>query len=72
VHRRLVESGIAENSLLKVVKKAPDFNLQNPTGESVSLKELLDKEPVVLNFYRGCWCPYCNLELNAYQKRFPE
>lgn len=70
VTRRLVESGIAEKSL-KVGDKAPDFDLPNATGEEVRLKELLDKGPVILNFYRGGWCPYCNLELNAYQKRLP-
>ena len=71
VTRRLVESGIAKNSL-KVGDKAPDFNLPNATGEEVRLKELLDKGPVVLNFYRGGCCPYCNLELNAYQKHLQE
>ena len=70
VTRRLVESGIAEKSL-KVGDRAPDFNLTNATGEEVRLEELLEKGPVVLNFYRGGWCPYCNLELNAYQKLLP-
>jgi len=69
--RRLVDSGIAEKSL-KVGEKAPDFNLPNPQGESVNLHSLLEKGPVVLNFYRGGWCPYCNLELNAYQKRLQD
>ena len=69
--RRLVDSGIAEKSL-KVGEKAPDFNLPNPQGESVNLPSLLEKGPVVLNFYRGGWCPYCNLELNAYQKRLQD
>ena len=71
VTRRLVESGIADNSL-KVGDKVPDFNLPNAAGEEVRLKELLDKGPVILNFYRGGWCPYCNLELNAYQKHLPD
>ena len=71
VTRRLVESGIADNSL-KVGDKVPDFNLPNAVGEEVRLKELLDKGPVILNFYRGGWCPYCNLELNAYQKHIPD
>lgn len=71
VTRRLAESGIAEKSL-KVGDRAPDFNLPNATGEEVRLKELLDKGPVVLNFYRGGWCPYCNLELNAYQRLLPD
>ena len=69
--RRLVESGIAENSL-KVGEKAPDFNLPNPKGDQVGLSGLLEKGPVVLNFYRGGWCPYCNLELKAYKDKLPE
>jgi peroxiredoxin len=69
--RRLVDSGIAENSL-KVGVKAPDFNLPNPSGNSVSLNDLLQKGPVVLNFYRGGWCPYCSLELKAYKNHLPE
>lgn len=65
--RRLADTGIAQNSL-KVGKKAPDFELPNVKGESVNLHSLLEQGPVVLNFYRGGWCPYCNLELNAYNK----
>ena len=38
----------------------------------VSLSSLLKKEPVVLSFYRGEWCPFCNLELRAYQQALPE
>ena len=71
VTRRLAESGIAEKSL-KAGDKAPDFDLPNASGEAVRLKELIDKGPVVINFYRGGWCPYCNLELNAYQRRLQE
>jgi len=69
--RRLADTGIAQNSL-KVGEKAPDFDLPNPKGESVNLHSLLEKGPVVLNFYRGRWCPYCNLELNAYQKHLQD
>jgi len=65
--RRLADTGIAQNSL-KVGQKAPDFELPNVKGESVNLHSLLEQGPVVLNFYRGGWCPYCNLELNAYNK----
>lgn len=69
--RRLVDTGIAEKSL-KLGEKAPDFNLPNPNGEQVGLQGLLEKGPVVLNFYRGGWCPYCNLELKAYKDKLPE
>ncbi len=66
----LENSGIAENAL-KVGDIAPDFQLPNPVGDSVSLSDLLKNGPVVLTFYRGGWCPYCNLELRALQQQLP-
>ncbi|ANU13267.1 hypothetical protein B481_3452 [Planococcus halocryophilus Or1] len=53
---------------LKTGEKAPNFNLPNATGETVELYEQLKQGPVVLTFYRGNWCPYCNMELRAYQQ----
>jgi len=52
---------------LNVEDKAPSFSLSNAVGETISLKSLLEKGKVVLTFYRGSWCPYCNLQLNQYQ-----
>lgn len=46
---------------------APDFALPNAVGKSIVLKDLLRSGPVVLTFYRGGWCPYCNIQLRAYQ-----
>jgi peroxiredoxin len=46
---------------------APDFALNDSTGAPVTLGELLAGGPVVLAFYRGAWCPYCNAQLRAYQ-----
>ena len=51
---------------------APSFELPNQHGQSVQLTELLAKGPVVVTFYRGSWCPYCNLQLKALQARLPE
>lgn len=48
--------------------KAPDFTLVDSTGQKITLSEELLKGPVVLIFYRGTWCPFCNLELKAYQR----
>ncbi|MCI4651514.1 peroxiredoxin-like family protein [Phaeodactylibacter sp.] len=53
---------------LSVGDKAPKFSLSNAIGETVTLKSLLEKGKVVLTFYRGTWCPYCNLQLNQYQR----
>jgi peroxiredoxin len=51
---------------------APNFTLNNAAGKEISLKEKLAQGPVILTFYRGGWCPYCNLELRAYQKLLPQ
>ena len=52
--------------------RAPNFRLPNAQGGSVELNGVLKRGPVVLAFYRGQWCPYCNLELRAYQKALPQ
>lgn len=51
----------------KVGDQAPDFALLDQTGEEVRLSSLLLRGPVVLIFYRGEWCPYCNLQLRTFQ-----
>ncbi|MEM9082142.1 MAG: peroxiredoxin-like family protein [Planctomycetota bacterium] len=56
----------------RVGDTAPNFTLPGPTGEQVELKNLLNNGPVVLTWYRGGWCPYCNIQLKAYQDRLDE
>jgi peroxiredoxin len=67
----LAASGITDRAL-KTGDIAPDFGLPDATGTAVRLSDLLAKGPVVVSFYRGGWCPYCNLELRALQKALPE
>ncbi|WP_086930899.1 peroxiredoxin-like family protein [Agarilytica rhodophyticola] len=62
--QELADSGQVEKSL-KVGDKAPRAVLLDPNGDEVTLEELLAKGPVVLTFYRGVWCPYCNIDLKA-------
>jgi peroxiredoxin len=62
----LIASGQAQRAS-KAGDPAPQFTLKDPDGRPVSSRELLDREPLVLSFYRGVWCPYCNLELQALQ-----
>jgi peroxiredoxin len=50
---------------LMVGDVAPDFTAKNQNGKDVNLKELLKSGSVVLLFYRGEWCPYCNRQLKA-------
>jgi peroxiredoxin len=69
--RKLAESGIAKNAL-QVGAKAPDFRLPEARGGIQSLSSLLSEGPVIVTFYRGGWCPFCNLQLRAYQSVLPE
>jgi peroxiredoxin len=48
--------------------QAPSFVLPNAVGKQVSLDQLLARGPVVISFYRGLWCPFCNLEQRALQQ----
>lgn len=66
----LIASGQAE-STLKVGTVAPAFTLPEADGGDVSSVDLLARGPLVLSFYRGVWCPYCNIELDALQEAWP-
>ncbi len=67
----LVASGAAKRAA-KVGDKAPAFVLKDPDGKDVSSAELLSHGPLVLTFYRGVWCPYCNLDIQGLQDALPE
>lgn len=67
----LLASGITATAL-KAGDKAPDFALTDVHGQTETLAALLRQGPVVVSFYRGGWCPYCNLELRALQQILPE
>ncbi|HVV45365.1 MAG TPA: peroxiredoxin-like family protein [Bryobacteraceae bacterium] len=67
----LIASGIRA-SALKEGDTAPDFALQDAHGHMVALRTLLDRGPVVISFYRGSWCPFCNLELRGLQRVLPQ
>ena len=66
-----VENSGIVSSAKQVGDVAPDFTLTNALGKSVSLSEYLKKGDVVLTWYRGGWCPYCNLTLHALQEELP-
>jgi peroxiredoxin len=61
---RLRASGLAQSSL-QPGEMAPDFELPDTDGRPVSLEATLRNGPAVVTFYRGGWCPYCNLALRA-------
>lgn len=67
----LEDCGMIEN-VLKEGDTAPDFILVNIKGEQVSLKQLLTKQKLIITFYRGGWCPYCSMELQAWEGVYEE
>lgn len=76
--KKAFKEGIAAVEAAKVVDKAkkvgdlaPDFTLRNAVGKEVKLSDELKDGPVVLTWYRGGWCPYCNIALAALQEELP-
>jgi peroxiredoxin len=67
----LIESGVAQRAK-KAGDVAPSFSLRDPEGNIVNSADLLKRGPLVLSFYRGVWCPYCNMELQALEAVKPE
>ena len=66
----VVALGLADTAIT-VGDHAPEFVLPDVTGAQVRLSTLLETGPVVVSFYRGGWCPYCNIELHALQEALP-
>jgi len=70
-NRRLAEAGLPERAL-RPGQRAPEFVLPDATGRSVESRRLLARGPLVIKFYRGAWCPYCNLDVQAWQRHLAE
>jgi peroxiredoxin len=68
---KLAATGIASRALKKG-QNMPEFELPDATGTIVRSRDLLAKGPLLISFYRGEWCPYCNLELKALQDRLAD
>jgi peroxiredoxin len=74
INERAVEDLFAtgiEQHILPVGAKAPEFALTDSTGRLVKSSDLLALGPVILNFFRGRWCPYCITELEAWRDLYP-
>ena len=67
---RIEENKVAPG--LSVGERTPDFELPDPNGKPVRLSESLAQGPVVLSFFRGDWCPICNLQLRALERAIPD
>jgi peroxiredoxin len=67
----LIASGAAAKAL-RVGEQAPAFVLSDADGKRVSSADLLMQGPLIVTFYRGVWCPYCNMDLQAIESELPE
>ena len=70
-NEELINSGILKRAL-NVGATMPSFALADAHGKTQTSTDLLAKGPIVIVFYRGAWCPYCNLYLRSMQKYLPE
>lgn len=69
--KALIENGQAQRAL-QAGDLAPDFTLHDGDDRRINSRDLIVRGPLVVSFYRGVWCPYCNLELQALQAALPE
>lgn len=67
----MADSGVAEESL-RIGMRPLDFTLNNQHDQPVNLEQTLQRGPVVISFFRGIWCSYCSLELQALQQALPD
>lgn len=70
-HIEELRKGLAKTAL-KAGDRAPRIALINAKGALLDIESLLSRGPAIVTFYRGGWCPYCNLELRAFQEIMPE
>jgi peroxiredoxin len=68
---KLAASGILDKVLMRG-SRMPDFELPDATGKLVKSVDLRKNRLLLVSFYRGAWCPYCNLELKALHERQAE
>lgn len=70
--QKLVIANASQAKGLSIGDRAPDFSLFNAFGKEVSLSEELKSGIIIIKFYRGEWCPICNLDLREIQKYLPQ
>lgn len=65
-----LKSSFDTSGVIKVGEVLPPFSLSDATGKTITTSDLLKQKSLLLvSFYRGSWCPFCNLALQALQKR---
>jgi len=69
---KFISAEDAAKNALNVGAKMPAFSLKDANGKIVESRDLLKRENLVVVFYRGAWCPFCNLYLRNLQKNMPQ
>lgn len=69
--QKLIDDQVGRNAL-QVGGQLPEITLPNATGQEINIYDILEQGPLIINIYRGAWCPYCNLELRAYKELLPQ
>jgi peroxiredoxin len=69
--RKKVADSLDPSQVIKPGTALPPFSLSNATSETVTSTSLITKGPLLIVFYRGEWCPFCNLTLRAFQQELP-
>lgn len=67
-----MNKGHTHTQTINVGDTAPDFTLTDAMGEKYQLSDVTEKSAVVLVFYRGDWCPYCQIQLHQLGRRSTE
>ncbi len=75
----MIDNDLAHKKHSKIAKRVPqvgekaiDFTLNDTNNRAFNLYHALKEKPVVLFWYRGGWCPYCNMQLSSYQNYYKE
>jgi len=66
-----LQATYCEKDTVKIGASFPEFELTDPSGQTIRLQDVHTEEKLIIAFFRGSWCPYCNLELQALEKALP-
>lgn len=73
--KKAIDDLVASQMIQKAFKTGdtlPEIVLNNATGAEINVSDILKENKVIIAFYRGNWCPYCNIQLRALQQAIPE
>jgi peroxiredoxin len=75
VMKKAIDDLVASNMIRNAYKtgdKLPEISLENAVGNQIRIQDILKENKVIIAYYRGNWCPYCNIQLRALQQAIPD